>query len=129
MEIYYNGTCKEVTKQQKCKHSWRGPHEDRAGIYNQCTLCQCIQRLSPEEAAQVDKKQSLHNICGAFVQSVDLDFDYNKGGGVVTLHFHKAGKARDYWYPGMVTPKCDKPVHTEVSFPFDVLTVRSYTRE
>jgi hypothetical protein len=86
-------------------------------------------KTNPEEADKLDKKNSLHNVCGAYVYSVDLDFDHDNGGGIVTLHFYKhKRKGRDKLsltsVPRWSGDARQETIHTEVSFPFEVLTVR-----
>lgn len=121
MEIYYSGTATDIKKQQKCKHSWHGPFNDWQGEYYKCVICHCTKRIVDyKEAQAIDKKEALHNLGGAFVHSVNLDFDFVNGGGVVTLYFYKNQNATRRIFH----EEYKEPLHTEISFPFETLTVK-----
>jgi hypothetical protein len=119
MEIYYSGTDADIKKQKECKHCWHGPFADCKGSYYRCNECLCIKRIDVKEAREISKKENLHNVCGAFVHSVNLDYDWQDGRGVVTLFFEKP---RQYHLGDPLDHP--EPKHTEISFPFETLTVR-----
>jgi hypothetical protein len=116
MEIYYSGTEAEIKKQKKCNHIWHGPYTDCIGGYYKCE-CGCSKRIDHKEAAKVKKKEDLQNVCGAYVTHVNLNFDFMHGGGVVTLCFERPQR---FAHPDYRS----KPEYTELSFPFETLTVR-----
>ena len=117
-KVVYGGTQAEVEKQLKCDHNWWGPYIDAIGHYYKCRFCCCLLR---ETDAEVHKKDSLREICGSFVNSVQLDYDYSGGDGIVTLCFRKPRPYNTY-----LNEK--EPVETEFSFPFKSLIIRRINR-
>jgi len=123
MTIIYKGTAAEVEAQQKCDHIWEGPFNARGTSltekYYQCGRCTCTKNVQyPFLHAQPElgKKELLHKICGGYVNALGLNYDFHCGGGVVTLHISKYGPG------GHTRPE---PEHTELSFPFEKLTIQA----
>jgi hypothetical protein len=121
METYYSGIAKQIEKQKACVHHWAGPFDDKVGKYYKCFKCSCIQR--DEQCKDRSVNEQLHDVCGAYVDSVQLDYDYFNGGGIVTLRFNKPRRP-DPPSPCNNPPKYKEPLITEISFPFEKLTVR-----
>jgi hypothetical protein len=116
MEIYYSGTGKQVKQQKICVHDWVGPLNDCKGTYYTCALCHCSKREDVEDVTE-KKRKLLHRLCAAYVHSIQLDYHFREGGGIVTLSFqkHRPSDPRDKTYR--------EPEQTDISFPFDRLTI------